>query len=169
MSSSSRSIPGELLSRFDPGWFFLISGLAVIVWVVLIPAQEELEAAQWRRDHVRAEEVYRGQQLAQYANFLQALDHADPKLVRWLAASQLNMAIGEVEVMPASLSDDPENASVFGVLDPVFEPPTRPEKRSSLLHQMATSDRTRLWVFLGAGLCIFYGLLPPATGRSRGR
>lgn len=165
----ARSIPAELLSRCDPGWLFLLTGIALIAAVVILPARDDLDQAEWMRDQILAEEAYRGEQLARHSNLLQSLRAEDPKVVRWLAASQLNMAIEGHDVLPAAAMPrgTRREADVFEMLNPVYDAPASPSPPDSLLHRLAVDERARLWVVLGGAMCIFYGLLPAAAARTR--
>ncbi len=165
----ARSIPAELLSRCDPGWLFLLTGIALIAAVVILPARDDLDQAEWMRDQILAEEAYRGEQLARHSNLLQSLQAEDPKVVRWLAASQLNMAIEGHDVLPAAAMPrgTRREADVFEMLNPVYDAPASPSPPDSLLHRLAVDERARLWVVLGGAMCIFYGLLPAAAARTR--
>ena len=119
------------------------------------------------RDQVLAEEVYRGQQLANYSSFLGAVRNEDPKLVRWLAASQLNMAVAEHEVILGGPAGPSPDATILPTLNPVYHAPEAPVPPDSLLHRLASDEHARLWAVIGGMLCIFYGLLPPSAQRAR--
>ncbi len=150
----------------DPGWLFLIAGLAILGATVLIPAAEDLEATRFQRERALAIEAHRLQRLARYEEYLEALENRDPNLVLALAASQLNEIPEGRAPIPGqrgalgAMSD----ASVFpGLEPPPLRLPERVESRS-ILHRWTTDDRTRLWLIVAGAACVLVGLLPPSAG-----
>jgi hypothetical protein len=154
------------LVRLDPGWLFLLAGLAVLAATVLIPAYDDLAQARWQRDRALAIEQHRVQRLERYGAYLDALDRRDESVVLSLAAEQLNkVPVGRQPLLPPA---DPgtRSASVFPMLEP--EPLRLPtvQAQDSTLARLATGDRTRLWLIAGGALCVLLGVLPPAAGQS---
>lgn len=156
----------------DPGWLFLIAGVAIVSATVLIPAQRDRDEARWYRDRVAAVEEHRQQRLQRYDRYLKALRGGDETLVLSLAATQLNQAPENMEplIAPSKLAARP--ASPFAALEPeALVLPARPERLDpespnlSMLERWATNERSRLWLLAGGALCILIGLLPMSTRR----
>jgi hypothetical protein len=157
------SRPRGPLFRLDPGWLFLCPGLVLLGATVLIPAQDDLAAARWKRDRAVAIEMNRLERLDHYGAYLGALDRGEDSVVLSLAAAQLNMAPEGHQ--PVSALSDPSrrDASVFPSLepDPPVLPPPPDQSHRSKLATLATGERSRLWLIAGGALCIMVGLLPP--------
>ena len=51
--------PVRPIDKFDPGWLFLVGGLVLLGFTVVIPAQTDLAEAQWQRDRALAIEAQR--------------------------------------------------------------------------------------------------------------
>ncbi len=164
------SVPPKPLFRFDPGWLFLISGVAILAATVLIPARQELAVAAWSRDRALAIEKHRTDRLNRYTTYLKAVERGDESVLLSLAASQLNMS--PIDRVPLSAMADPgvTNASVFPDLEPdpvrIAEKPVINEQ-SSTLTRWTTSDQWRLWLMAGGILCVMIGLLPPSRPPGR--
>jgi len=146
--------PGELGS-----WLIFVSGLALLVAVVLIPAGNDLADARAARDEALALERYELERLDRYETYLEALDRRDDRLLRSLAMSQLRLTPADRHVLlPVGATGD---IDLFGPIEPVpelDEPAARPV---STLEDLATHQRKRLWLIAGGVLCLFVGLLPP--------
>ncbi|HBS29143.1 MAG TPA: hypothetical protein DEB06_06755 [Phycisphaerales bacterium] len=158
---SARSV-GPLF-RLDPGWLFLIAGLALLSATVMIPAADDLAEARWHRDRAIAVERWRAQRLANHSDYADALNRRDPSLVLSLAATQLNLApAGRSVMVDASSPGRMPSASVFPGLEPRFVPASRPDRPGSLLQRLATGAQTRLWLFIAGAMLVLIGLLPPS-------
>jgi hypothetical protein len=153
------------LFRLDPGWLFLLPGLVIIAATVLMPAGDDLARARAYREKALALETYRSQRLANHLTYLDALQQGDETVLLDLAASQLNLAPADREVIiaPAGLTD----ASVLDRLDATYKAPTVALPPDSLLHRLTTNRHTRLWMIAGGAMCVLYALLPPATRADR--
>ncbi|VAX37678.1 hypothetical protein MNBD_PLANCTO03-1174 [hydrothermal vent metagenome] len=46
--------PAHPIDRFDPEWLFLVAGLVLLGFTVVIPAQADLARAEWQRDRTVA-------------------------------------------------------------------------------------------------------------------
>jgi hypothetical protein len=159
--------PRRLRPLFDPGWLFLIAGLALLAATALITAQKEVAQARWLRDRVLAAESHRGERLARYEEYMGALESRNPTLVESLAGSQLNQIPSERAAIPGTVRDHTSDAGVFAALEP---PALRlPSQRSvdSMLSKLVTNDATRMWMLAASALLILIGLLPPSRGWSR--
>ncbi len=152
------------LFRVDPGWPFVVGGLLLVVAGVLIPAQRELHDLREALEVQRAVEDQSVRQLAAYDRFLNDLEHGEPRLVKRLAASQLNlMPVGERPYLFApsvhgTVTDWIEASEPLELPEPAAYPDT-------LLSRLAQGPR-RLWV-LGCGVFLtFLGLMlgPTAAG-----
>lgn len=162
--------PLQPLIRLDPGWLFLIAGMAVVACTVLLPAQRSLDNARWERDRAAAIERHRVERLERYAAYLDALNRSDESVLLSLAATQLNK-LPEDRIpldMPPEVSLT--SASVFPTLepDPLALPP-RPERarKPSLLESLTIGNTSRLWLMAAGLVCIVWGLLPATTHRPR--
>ena len=152
----------------DPGWLFLVAGLAVLASVMLIPAQDDLESARWQRDRALAIERHRLERLERYAAYLDAVDRGDEAVLRSLAAMQLNKA--PAGWIPVSLDEagglvsDPARAtaSVFPALEPE---PLKIEERVKVrttLSDLVTGKDSRWLMLIGGAVCVLIGVLPTA-------
>ncbi len=150
----------------DPGWLFLIAGLALAASAVLIPAKAELDHARWMRDRAGRIEQHRVERLKRYSEFLDGLEQGDQQLVLSLAASQLNKIPADRVAIPEFGDRQPLSASVFPALEP--DPVELPEEPrfDSLLYRWATGETSRLWLLGGGALCMLVGLLPAGRRRS---
>lgn len=154
---------------FDPGWLYVAAGAALLVAVTLLPAQEDLLEAQWRRDQALAWEVHQLKRLERRSAYLESLDRRDPKLIASLAMVHLNLTpTGAAPLSPL----EPARVAQSDVGDVVnLDPPPprtpRPAEPDSLLWRLATSGRWRLWLIAGGAMALLFGLLPPASPRRR--
>lgn len=147
-------------SILDPGWLFLVAGLALIASAVLIPAQDARAEARWQRDRAVALQDHRTERLTRYERYLDAIHAGGETIARSLAASQLNL----VPQGHATLRVAPgrRDASVFGALEP---PPLKlPSRRASdsRLRQLTVNPDTRPWVLASGIFAVLIGLLPVA-------
>jgi hypothetical protein len=160
-------VPRVPLFRFDPGWLFLGAGIVTLAATVLIPAQHDLDIANWQRDRANIIEKHRLERIDHYAQYLRAIDQRDESVLLSLASVQLNAS--PTDRVPLNPPSDPASlsASVFPHLEPA--PAVLPDKpvvteRSSLLARLLTiNDHTRLWLLASGVLSILIGLLPPSV------
>ena len=157
------------LFQVDPGWLFILAGLAVCAAGVILPAQNDLRSLQHQLEQLRAEEVHAYARLKAHSDFMDQVDRADPALVRRLAAAQLHM-------LPAS--DTPvllvkaEASPVTAWIDNTVRTDIRPARATpiSTLSTLANGPY-RLWMFGGGIMSVFVGLLlnpgPARVGRLR--
>jgi hypothetical protein len=152
-----------LLAPIDPGYLFLIAGLALLAAAVLIPAQGDLADARWRRDTALAHEHTHRERLERYEHYLDALDRQNPAVLESLAATQLNILPDRAKPIAATRLASDQTASIFRELEP---PPTvvppRDEHRSTLAGLVTDRD-ARLWVIAFAAICVLYSVLPRAA------
>lgn len=149
----------------DPGWLFVVSGLAILACLVLIPAKDDLDEARWKRDQALAVETHRSQRLANYHSYLKAVEEGQKPLVMALAASQLNQIPADRSPIPGLTETKHADASVFGALEP--EPlvlKDRPQA-ASLLHTLCTDPKLRLWTLAVGAITLMLGLLPASRAR----
>lgn len=160
----------------DPGWLFVIAGLALIGCSVLIPAANDLAEARYLRDRAMVIEQHRIDRLTRHEEFLEGLHAQDEMLALSLAASQLNQIPADrfpvADVVQSSNSGrgvepPPESmgladASVFPSLEPpALQLPER-VRGNSLLERLVLSPRTGILFGLGGSVCVMIGLLPRA-------
>lgn len=148
----------------DPGWLFLVAGLAILCATVLIPAADQLDEAKWLRDRAIAIEQHRQSRLNRYEEYLNALDERDPVLIRSLASVHLNKVPVDTPSIPGVVVGPASNTSPFLSLEP--PPLVLPEKAvvESRLAGMVRSDRWRPWLIIGGAVCVLIGLMPPSRG-----
>ncbi len=145
------------LFRIDPGWPFVLAGLALLIAGVLIPAQRELHELRGQQKLVEANEVRLYARLEAYDRFLHDLRAGDPELVRRLAIAQLNI----VPKGEQSLLLTPGlNQTVAQWIDESVPPVTlQPEPYpDTLLGRLALGPK-RLWLLAAAAFLLFVGLL----------
>jgi hypothetical protein len=168
-------VKGRPLFRLDPGWLFLVPGVAILSTTALMPALDDLARAEAHRAKALALETYRSERLARNLEYLDALRSRDETLLQSLAASQLNLAPADRQVVigPAGAGGVGggwgQGASVLDGLDATYIAPTVSMPPDSLLHRLTTNRRTRLWMIAGGAMCVLYGLLPPARREGEGR
>lgn len=152
----------------DPGWLFLLAGIAVLAATILIPATDDLAQARWERERALAQEQRRRDRIANYTRYLDALERADRQLVLSLASSELNLIPKDRDPLPGMPRGQADSATIFASLEP---PPLRWADRpvpDSLLYRWTTDDRRRLWLIAGGALSCLMGLLPPTRSHAPG-
>ncbi len=148
------------IDRFDPGWLFLLAGVALLFVTVLIPAQADLAEARWQRDRALAIEAQRKERLFKHERYLAALESREPAVVRALAASQLNLVPASRASLLRPIDPTIDDASVFPSLEPA--PITLPdlEQVDSRLARWARGEHSRLWLIAAGSMLVMIGLLP---------
>lgn len=156
MAQSDRPAP---ISYLDPGWLYLLGGIALIAATILIPAIRDLDDVRHQRDRALALEQHRLERLRRYGDYLAALERREPALVMALAASQLNKIPQGRTLILESFDPSSPSASVFPALEP--PPPALPERRhpDSVLYSWTTSERARPWLLAAGGVCMLMGLM----------
>jgi hypothetical protein len=151
------------IAWLDPGWLYLLAGIVLLAATVLIPAADDLASVRNQRDRALAIEQHRVERLANYQQYLVALEAEDPSLVRALAACQLNqipanrsLILETPELMPGATA----TASIFAALEPATL--RLPDRRTpdSILFRWTTSDTSRTWLIAAGAFCLLMGLLP---------
>ena len=154
------------LFRLDPGWPFVIAGLALIVSAVLIPAQRELhDLEQQLRVHQAYEEKSKSEILA-YEQFLADVQKGDPRLLERLLRAQLNKMPKDERpllLMPTANDTVPQWIESSVTVE-IPEPQPYPD---TLLSRIASGPR-RLWVLASGTFLVFMGILfVPSNGSRR--
>lgn len=158
MSRESSQSGRSLFGPFDPGWLYLVAGLGLLVAAMLIPAQQDLADARWRRDAALQLEQHRLERLERYRAYRDALVRGDAALTQSLAASQLGLVPADGQ--PLATAPSVRSASIFHELEPPALEIETPEQRRSMLQRLVTGRETRLWVVAAAAICILFGTLP---------
>ncbi|MFM2163971.1 MAG: hypothetical protein RL325_408 [Planctomycetota bacterium] len=154
------------LFRIDPGWPFVIAGLALIVSAVLIPAQRELHDLEQQLKVHRAYEEKANAELLAYEQFLSDVQRGDPRLLERLVRAQLNKMPKDdrpLLLMPTANDTVPQwiESSV------TVEIPEPQPYADTLLARIASGPR-RLWVLASGTFLVFMGILfVPSTGSRR--
>src|SRR5436190_10794224 len=145
------------LFRLDPGWLFVLAGLAVCAAGVLLPAQADLHSLRLQLDELRNEEARWYARLKAHSDFVDQVDRGEPELVRRLAATQLNMIpAGETPVLLSTTNTAPVTHWIDQTVK-VEASPVKPLPISALSRLANGPDR--LWLFAGGIMCVFIGLL----------
>lgn len=148
-----------------PGWLFLLAGLGLVGAAILVPAEDRLLEATWRRDRAHAMVEHREQRLERYRTYLAAIERGDEAVVRSLARSQLNLVSLDRE--QAEPLPEQHDISIFERIEPA--PPTPPKRRraDSKLLRWSTDETGRLWLIACGSVAILMGLLPPTRPAAR--
>jgi hypothetical protein len=158
------------LFRIDPGWPFVISGLALIVSAVLIPAQRELHDLEQRLKVHQAYEARAQAEILAYQQFMADLknDATNERLLERLVRAQLNKMPKDERpllLMPTANETVPTwiESSV------TVEIPKPTPYADTLLSRIASGPR-RLWVLATGAFLVFLGVMfAPTTFSSRRR
>jgi hypothetical protein len=149
----------------DPGWPFVLAGLALLVAGILIPAQRELHDLrnEWRK--VEAEETRMYGRLQAYDQFLSELKSGDPQLVRRLASAQLNRVPEGEE--PLLLTPGVNHTVAQWIDESVPTPTFTPDPYPDTLLSRLAAGPNRLWLLASSVFLLFVGLLlaPDNGGR----
>lgn len=149
----------------DPGWLFLIAGLGILGSTLLVPAADDLDEAQWKRDVALVYEQHRQARIERYEGYLDALKKEEPQLVTALAASQLGEMPADRGLITAINDSRVRDVSVFPALEPpamVLPTPRKPV--DSMLTRLAMGGTSRLWLIAVGAVCVLLGMMP-ATSR----
>ena len=154
------------LFRIDPGWPFVIAGLALIVSAVLIPAQRELHDLEQQLKVHRAYEEKAKAELLAYEQFIADVHKGDPRLLERLVRAQLNKMPKDERpllLMPTANDTVPQWIESSVTVD-IPEPQPYAD---TLLARIASGPR-RLWVLASGTFLVFMGILfVPSTGARR--
>lgn len=154
------------LFRLDPGWLFMLAGIALVGATVLIPALDDLRQAEWNRDRARAVETYRKDRLSNYSQYLEAVRSEDRTLVVSLAATQLNLAPADKQPMLDASQAGLPPVEVLAALEPALHLPPQPPAPHSVLQRWATDPEIRPLLLGAGGICVLIGFLPASRSRS---
>ncbi len=138
----------------------LCAGLAVLVAVLLLPAQIDLREARIQRDLALHIEQTQHTRIERYRAFLEELEHPTDATIDLLAMSQLGMIADDREAL--IIPGQPADPQLFEFLEPAAEPFEPKPIPVSRLETLATGTTSRPWVALLGAIAVLYGLLPPA-------
>ena len=156
-----------ILTRFDPGWLFVIAGVALCSAGILIPAQDDLDALRGQLDRLEERKATSAARIAAYEQFLRELERREPRLVRRLAASQLNMLPANVK--PVLLSSSRHSTVMDWIHAGVAVAPVSHAAPPKTALSRLTGGPHRLWVLAAGITVIFVGLLlEPGAARAAG-
>lgn len=162
--SNAASIPNLRPARplFDPGWLFIISGVALLACCVLIPASNEVEEARFRRTEALKVEAHRSLRLARYEEYIGAVDSRQRQVLLALAESQLNQIPTDRGALPIGKHKSElggADASVFPALEPPAFVPGEYNPTVSRLEELVTSEKSRKWVLITGLVSVLVGLV----------
>lgn len=151
--------PPRALFRIDPGWLYLIAGLAILASVMVMPALDDLANARWEREKARARVAWQSERIGQHASFLERLQSGDEAVLRNLLATQLNLTPVESEPLIGFQVGLHGEAGILDELEPPMVIPEQSKRPDSTLRFLATDSRARL-ITLGVGsMCVALGLV----------
>lgn len=163
-ATHNRRSGGSWITGFDHGWPWLLAGLVLLVSAGVFPSEERLEAERASVETLRAQRMHALQTVEAYESFLEGIDAGDETVVRRLAAAQLGiMPRGQkLLTMLTGIQEPPTRWIERSVLDEMSlnpgVPSGQPVENDSLLATIL-SGKGRVWLFGGAILAIFIGLL----------
>lgn len=150
----------------DPGWLFVIAGVAMLAAALLIPARIDLQQMVDQRDRIRHNEYVVVERLERYDMLLSELERGEDVLLRRLALTQLNkLPEGEEPILVSGTFDLPITRWVDASIN---EPPPEPTPVPDSTLTELVSGENRLWVIAGSVFCVFVGLVLN-TGEQRAR
>jgi len=152
----------NLADALDPGWLFLIAGLAILSATTLIGGADELARTRLARDRALTLRDLHAERIDRHEAYLAAIESHDPVVIESLVLTQLNAAPAGAHPIPGQTLPVARSASVFPALDPDPVPAPKLEHNGSLLERLATGSRTRLGLIASGGILLLLGLLPRA-------
>ncbi|MDA1027412.1 MAG: hypothetical protein O3A19_13420, partial [Planctomycetota bacterium] len=159
------------LFRFDPGWLFLLAGLAMLVALVLVPQEQALRTAEIGLAPLQFEQDLLQVHQARYDQAIFELEREDPAVMERLIRAKLQLIPvlpnHDVEVLAVSNAiNQPVTDWIHRLIE--FERPTVTAPRTTALASLV-GPGIRLWVVGGATLSIFIGLVLGSPGEPLGR
>jgi hypothetical protein len=158
------------LFRIDPGWPFVISGLALIVSAVLIPAQRELHDLEQRLVVHQKYEERAEEEIKAYQMFLKDLanDATNERLLERLVRAQLNKM--PKDERPLLLMPTANETVPTWIESSVTVEIPKPTPYADTLFSRIASGPRRLWVLATGAFLVFLGVMfAPTTFASRRR
>ncbi|MGD9692630.1 MAG: hypothetical protein AB7G17_11485 [Phycisphaerales bacterium] len=156
----------EPLFVLDPGWLFLLAGMALLSATVLIPAFDQLSEAELQRARAQVTEARATKRLSNHAQYRSALSRGDETLSVALVATHLGLAPADRTVLTVPGEVAGEDLSPWPGLEPPAAPVLYRVQPDTVLQRWATGDRSRVYLLAAGSMFILLGLLPP-TIRSR--
>jgi hypothetical protein len=154
------------LFRVDPGWPFVLAGLALLIAAIIIPAQRELHDLRNEQRAIDAQESRVYARLQAYDGLLADLQSGDPELVRRLSIAQLNqIPSGEQSFL---LTPGMNQTVAQWIDESVPDAAPRVDVYPDTLLGRLAFGPNRLWMIAGAAFLLFVGLLL-GPEESRGR
>jgi len=160
MRTARRTLP---LVTIDPGWPFLLAGLALCAAAALLPNERELDEMRRRLEVVRLDEDAYRRRIVAYGALLDGVMDPTDLLVAELAAAQLNLIPEDHEPVMRPLR--PSLPVADWALDGLPVPGTSelpPPAPPSLLEALVLGG-SRLWVIGAGAMSVFLGLVLAAT------
>jgi hypothetical protein len=147
----------RFLQQFDHGWLYLLSGLALTVAAIVLPAKQDLEALQEKREAIALDLADLEHQIGLYQSFLDELSQDNPLLQQRMIEMQFNKpSDGTPIVFDGSAAKTPlewielrsRRVRAYDI----------EQDRTSMLTALA-NGRGRLWLAGGGVFVIFIGLV----------
>ena len=144
---------------FDPGWLFVLAGVALCAAWLILPAERELIDLRNQRRALEAEHVRMLGALRAHADFLEEFERREPALIEHLAAAQLNLVpAGHQPGLLATRTDASPSARIAESMAARYTAPAPERPINSRLEHLVLGP-ARLWVVAAAILSIFMGLI----------
>jgi len=143
-------------------WMIFISGAALLVATMILPAQADLRQTRIQRDLALHTERAQLQRIERFERFLIELEHPDAQTIDLLANAQLGLIPDDRDALIAT--DRPSDPQLFEHLEPIQKPFVPTVEPVSRLEGLTTGSRSRLWVTLVGAVAVLYGLLPGTKG-----
>ena len=144
-------------SKLDFGWLYLVSGLALIVSAIVIPANQELTELQNKRDVLVDEFDSLQTKAIEYSEFLELVQSDDPVVRKRIIDLQFNTTSDEEIVVV-------DNSSVRTPLEWLSQKSTKRKpvnvapSEASVLSAL-TTGKSRLVLFGVGAFTMFIGLV----------
>ncbi|MCA9296745.1 MAG: hypothetical protein KC983_09505, partial [Phycisphaerales bacterium] len=146
------------LFTIDPGWLYVLSGLAICAACILLPNQKPIDELLNQQAAMETDRDFLVARLEAHARFLDRLEQGDPVLWRRLAASQLNILPTSDTPVLVNTASPPTVTDLIDASVPLPQAASLVSVSTSRLSAAATGPNRLLFLASGA-LCLFVGLV----------
>ena len=161
-SSGSDARPVEVLGLIDPGWLFIVIGLAVLASGLLLPSWREKLELESQLDYSGLVESQMKNRMVKSTSMLDQLSHGDQSVIKRVSMSDRNVLQSGDEPVMRDLEAPSE---VLQWLDASIRQREAHDATilasiasRSQLEQLATGP-WRLWFLGGGAMCLCLGLV----------